>query len=544
MKKVVFLSLVCLCAVCGETVAATYNCKIQPLKMFQGVFRKDDSIFLYPTVGNYRSDDALVCGHQRTNGCDDRTQVVVAGHHVFRGVTNTDMKVYTCDSVGLNEWNDSGYTSLPECKEGQEKRWDKIGNVNNIEIYCDKSQNTFYSGKYCLNACFYDVKANTPVNPDPVKPVKPTDDCDKAGYERATRNYDLKFVNCNGDLCTPIKKGGCYPSDMLDCAKAAEMGDPAAWTGKICECGNRQVWNSKTKRCNGGQSDGTCAKLKSQGATDERLACCYAGKLTEWVDAHGVNAKNSLGKGAGEYCKCTDKNAKWVYDAKNKSGTCESVIGGKCDKYLGNPNAYACCLGQIGHVSYWDDANNECHCYDTTKKWDNDKYMCVGRTTIDEICYYTFSGTIDCGNGRRVSRTVSMQLSKSDLNGLKCDKFQELYGKDVSGFKALADKLCAEYGEDVKLDIATQNAIKKVNEFFGISDANRNVWRDADGKFNTTRLVSDATAGVVLGTVGGIVSGKIIKKKQLEKGYDVLHCTVGGQKMADYGDTFQVSYQR
>lgn len=538
MKKVVFLSLVCLCAVCGETVAATYNCKVQPLKVFQGVFRKDDSIFLYPTVGNYRSDDALVCGHQRTNGCDDRTQVVVAGHHVFRGVTDTDMKVYTCDSVGLNEWNDSGYTSLPECKDGQERSWDKIGVVNEIAIYCNKSQNTFYSGKYCLNACFYVNKGG---NVDPVNPVNPTNDCDKDGYERATKNYDLKFVNCNGDLCTPIKKGGCYPSDMLDCAKAAELGDPAAWTGKICECGNRQVWNPKNKRCESGKDDGFCTTLKKRGATAERLACCNAGSETKWVNASGVEVKDSLGK-TGEKCVCKDAKKKW----NSAKGICETqgVVGGNCDKYMGNPNAYACCQGQIGGVSFWDEINKKCHCFDTTKQWDDNKHMCIAGTTGDEICYYTFSGTIDCGNGRRVSRTVSMQLSKSDLNGLRCDKFQELYGKDVSGFKALADKLCAEYGEDVKLDIATQNAIKKVNEFFGISDANRNVWRDADGKFNTTRLVSDATAGVVLGTVGGIVSGKIIKKKQLEKGYDVLHCTVGGQKMADYGDTFQVSYQR
>ncbi len=42
------------------------------------------------------------------------------------------------------------------------------------------------------------------------------------------------------------------------------------------------------------------------------------------------------------------------------------------------------------------------------------------------------------------------------------------------------------------------------------------------------RLASDLTAGVVLGTVGGVVSGVVIKKKQVEKGFDALHCTVGG----------------
>lgn len=65
-------------------------------------------------------------------------------------------------------------------------------------------------------------------------------------------------------------------------------------------------------------------------------------------------------------------------------------------------------------------------------------------------------------------------------------------------------------------------------------------WRDAEGKFNTARLASDSIAGVVLGTVGGIVTSKLVKKNQLKKGFEDLSCNVGGQKVADYGDTFRV----
>ncbi len=67
-----------------------------------------------------------------------------------------------------------------------------------------------------------------------------------------------------------------------------------------------------------------------------------------------------------------------------------------------------------------------------------------------------------------------------------------------------------------------------------------NEWRDAEGKFNTARLASDSIAGVVLGTVGGIVTSKLVKKNQLKKGFEDLSCNVGGQKVADYGDTFRV----
>jgi len=67
-----------------------------------------------------------------------------------------------------------------------------------------------------------------------------------------------------------------------------------------------------------------------------------------------------------------------------------------------------------------------------------------------------------------------------------------------------------------------------------------NVWRDENGNFNTARLISDSVAGVVLGTVGGIVTSKLVKKNQLKKGFEDLYCAIGGQTVAEYGDDFTV----
>ena len=69
------------------------------------------------------------------------------------------------------------------------------------------------------------------------------------------------------------------------------------------------------------------------------------------------------------------------------------------------------------------------------------------------------------------------------------------------------------------------------------------VWTDDDGGFNTARLVSDSVAGVVLGTVGGVVTSKIIKKNQLKKGMETFRCTIAGQDVASMGDEFNVSVQ-
>ncbi len=101
---------------------------------------------------------------------------------------------------------------------------------------------------------------------------------------------------------------------------------------------------------------------------------------------------------------------------------------------------------------------------------------------------------------------------------------------------------------DSEVGVAAADYYAGAQEVFGAGVANpttlTNGWKTADGKFNTTRLASDLTAGVVLGTVGGVVSGVVIKKKQVEKGFDALHCTVGGQKVADWGDEFSVGLQR
>ena len=69
-------------------------------------------------------------------------------------------------------------------------------------------------------------------------------------------------------------------------------------------------------------------------------------------------------------------------------------------------------------------------------------------------------------------------------------------------------------------------------------------WRDTDGNFNTMRLASDSIAGMVLGTVGGVITNKIIKKNQIKNGLEILKCTVGGHDVATYGEEFQINFEQ
>lgn len=68
----------------------------------------------------------------------------------------------------------------------------------------------------------------------------------------------------------------------------------------------------------------------------------------------------------------------------------------------------------------------------------------------------------------------------------------------------------------------------------------RSVWKSSDGSFNYARLASDSIAGVVLGTVGGIITSNVVKKNQIKGGFEDIMCTVGGQNVASWGDEFQV----
>ena len=70
-----------------------------------------------------------------------------------------------------------------------------------------------------------------------------------------------------------------------------------------------------------------------------------------------------------------------------------------------------------------------------------------------------------------------------------------------------------------------------------------NKWRNEEGKFNTSRLLSDSIAGVVLGTAGGLITSSVVKKSQVSDGFEDMQCTIGGQVVAGWGDQFRVGIQ-
>lgn len=145
----------------------------------------------------------------------------------------------------------------------------------------------------------------------------------------------------------------------------------------------------------------------------------------------------------------------------------------------------------------------------------------------------------------------------SQLNGICAETGTDLYASESEEYSRLLSELGVIL-TDLAKTIPGISMLFQQSDFsamFSTADidlyysriqglmGNRSVWRNTEGRFNTARLASDSIAGVVLGTIGGIVTSKLVKKNQLKQGFEDLSCNVGGQRVADYGDTFSIGLQ-
>ncbi|MBP3316195.1 MAG: carboxypeptidase regulatory-like domain-containing protein [Alphaproteobacteria bacterium] len=104
-----------------------------------------------------------------------------------------------------------------------------------------------------------------------------------------------------------------------------------------------------------------------------------------------------------------------------------------------------------------------------------------------------------------------------------------------------SDKTACVETQDAKIrrrESAITGAVSTLD--VALSDLAVSKWKTADGKFNTARLASDTIAGVVLGTAGGLITSHVVKKHQVEEGFEDIKCVIGGQSVAGWGDEFNV----
>ena len=344
-----------------------------------------------------------------------------------------------------------------------------------------------------------------------------------------------------------------------------------------------------------GGSGHVCAKFHD-GSTNCVAKACEAGYVMPLVFDSTAKAKAGEDARILGYCY-TEQLAKESCEHNCDDATCNSNKGDKCvPKYISYSEANAMlrknAIELIGGKAFAG-----CYC-DKAEPEPEPEPELPNLCTCPEDGECVFNGTVDLKCNGRVSKTIEVEVGcvnydteediakkiaekyATDIENFKCDDTKDVKADVVSDNnkkmssgasawvvkqveadesvadeqKKTAEKSSKQQSKQDKKQEAKQDNTKKnkeiiaahdnLKEFFNKVDSDKSVWKNADGSFNTIRLASDLTAGVVLGTVGGVVSGVLIKKSQVEKGFDALHCTVGGQKIADWGDEFTVGLRR
>lgn len=165
------------------------------------------------------------------------------------------------------------------------------------------------------------------------------------------------------------------------------------------------------------------------------------------------------------------------------------------------------------------------------------------RGLLDKVLSASFKDTSECGTAKTNLETAANKCTAGAA--LSIDNHNQI----MDALNAVVPCI-----NDITVLNEITNTIKITFNLTDVSDAyNRlqqmrrdfdvTVWKTADGKFNTSRLISDSVAGVVLGTTGALVTSKLVKKSQIKKGFEDIQCTIGGQAVANWDDEFVVGIQ-
>ena len=222
--------------------------------------------------------------------------------------------------------------------------------------------------------------------------------------------------------------------------------------------------------------------------------------------------------------KCTNSGGTWS--------------GGKCtcsaDKNLRLSNGECVCTNEN-----YKRSGDQCVLTDTAQE----KKDCEDATSTGA---YWQDGECKCENPQHEWRAKKCQL-KTDIadcnkitgahwinNECKCQNANQ---------EINAERTKCEMSANFTVTQDVNNAYRQLTAIHDKFRADVSVWKDAEGKFNTARLASDSIAGVVLGTAGGLITSNVVKKNQVENGFEDIKCTIGGQNVAQWGDEFRVGIQ-
>jgi hypothetical protein len=286
-------------------------------------------------------------------------------------------------------------------------------------------------------------------------------------------------------------------------------------------------------------SQSICAGFPAVNAVPKNAKATYIKSGTQdacwgWTcnDTFGLNSEyncvkvckfNNKEYMVGTKLNCTGNGAESAYSECGATGAFGRCIATKCKSTHKLQNGQ--CVANSAPVASTEPNTNilpsvsVLACKTDTKNW-----------LIDVVRDYTNTDT-------KIVNLAKQLLDMCNGVNLDTDNFDSLESQlHILINQAEVNAAQQESALRIRIESLFQNIISTQSAL--MSDLT--VWRDVDGNFNTARLVSDSVAGVVLGTAGGLITSNVIKKNQVENGFEDLSCTVGGQVVANWADQFSV----
>lgn len=332
------------------------------------------------------------------------------------------------------------------------------------------------------------------------------------GYIPNTAKTDC-IVDNRQNVCET--SGGVWSNNTCSCDAGKNLKLKA--DGTSCECSSSDY---EFKSASEGCVETEASKQKKKAAEDESRRQ----RQEQQNQQQAKKCQESGGVWKSNKCDCAEEK-----NLRLENGVCVCLDdnykrnGNKCD-LTDEAAARRECEAASGTGAYWD--GQQCKCTNP-----RDRYIgkqCVINPAI--VSCENIPGAV-WNVAEAVCRCVDEGKVLNDA-GTAC--------VESADARARREKLEAE--AEVS---AIQKRISKLHESLDSmrSGFKRSVWRDKDGDFNTSRLLSDSIAGVVLGTAGGLITSNVVKKNQVEDGFEDIQCTIGGQVVATWGDEFRVGIQ-
>ena len=294
----------------------------------------------------------------------------------------------------------------------------------------------------------------------------------------------------------------CRPGPTLVCkaTKCPDRYKPNRSTGK-CDPADNNDGNNNNGGGGGGTGTNSCEQTRCNGLSGDKynecVACCHV--------------SSSVAKWNGDSCVCAQlpDQTKFVPNTNPKTGgVCLKSNDGLSEEDREDALAeispielYECDPAKIAQVFTWQ------------TQYANNSQISAQITAILQYC----------DDIHRTELQFNSMYNQLQILINNANDAAELNQRQTSSRRNI------------------ERAMSDIDSIRSTLDQSK--WKNADGGFNTSRLLSDSIAGVVLGTAGGLITSHVVKKNQVENGFEDIQCTVGGQVVANWGDEFQVGIQ-